>query len=107
MSLRIALLGMNKVGELGRVAKEEDGSIVEYPVEIAFISTNLDGKTTRITGSVCRARLATNRGKTNSSASFVANFLEEGGTSEVRNVVCYFKVAMCAGSLGMDLRDSR
>lgn len=53
MGLRIALLGMNKVGELCRVAKEEDGSVVEYPVEIAFISTNLDGKTTRITGSVC------------------------------------------------------
>lgn len=53
--MRIALLGMNKVGELRRVAKEEDGSIVEYPVEIAFVSTNLDGKTARITGSVCRA----------------------------------------------------
>jgi hypothetical protein len=61
MRLRIALLGMNKVRELGRVAKEEDRGVVEYPVEIAFISANLDGKTTRITGSVCRARLATNR----------------------------------------------
>ena len=107
MRLRIALLGMNKVGELGRVAKEEDGSVVEYPVEIAFIGTNLDGKTTRITGSVCRARLATNGGETNSSAGSVANFLEEGGTSEVRNVVCHFKVAMCTGALSMDLRDSR
>lgn len=107
MSLRIALLGMNKVGELGRVAKEEDGRIVEYPVEITFISTNLDGKTTRITSSVCRARLATDRGETNSSAGSVADFLEEGGTSEVRNVVRHFKVAMCAGTLSMDLRDSR
>jgi hypothetical protein len=107
MGLRITLLGMNKVGKLGRVAKEEDGGIVEYPVEITFISTNLDGKTTRITGSVCRARLATNRGETNSSAGSVANFLEEGGTSEVSNVVCHFKVTMCAGALSMNLRDSR
>ena len=107
MGLRIALLGMNKVGELGRVAKEEDGSVVEYPVEIALISTNLDGKTTRITGSVCRARLATNRGETNGSAGSVANFFEEGGTSEVRDVVCHFKVAMRAGAFSMDLRDSR
>ena len=53
--MRIALLGMNKMGELGRIAKEEDRSIVKYPVEIAFVSTNLDGKTARITGSVCRA----------------------------------------------------
>jgi hypothetical protein len=107
MRLRIALLGMNEVGEFGRVAKEEDGSVIEYPVEIAFISTNLDGETTRITGSVCRARLATNGGETNSSAGSVANTLEEGGTSEVRNVVCHFKVAMCTGTLSMDLRDSR
>jgi hypothetical protein len=107
MRLRIAFLGMNKVGELGRVAKEEDRSIIEYPIEIAFISTNLDGKTTRITGSVCRARLATNRGETNSSAGSVANFIEEGCTTEVRNVVCHFKVAMCAGALSMDLRNPR
>jgi hypothetical protein len=106
MRLRITLLGMNKVGKLGRVAKEEDGSIVEYPVEIAFISTNLDGKTTRITGSICRARLATNSGETNSSAGSVANFLEERGASEVRNVVCHFKVAMCTGALSMDLKHS-
>ena len=107
MRLWITLLGMNKVGELGRVAKEEDGSVVEYPVEIAFISTNLDGKTTRITGSVCRARLATNGGEANSSAGSVTNFLEEGGASEVRNVVRHFKVAVCTGALSMDLRDLR
>ena len=107
MRLRIALLGMNKVGELCRVAKEEDGSIVEYPVKITFVSANLDRKTTRITGGVCRARLATNRGETNSGAGSAANLLEEGGTSEVRNVVCHFKVAMCASALSMDLRDSR
>jgi len=107
MRLRIALLGMNKVGELGRVAKEEDGGIIEYPVEIAFISTNFDGKAARITGSVCRARLATNRGETNSGAGPVADFLEEGGTGEVRNVVCHFKVAMRAGTLSMDLKNPR
>lgn len=107
MGLRIALLGMDKVGELGRVTKEEDRSVVEYPVEITFLSTNLDGKTTRITGSVCRARLASNRGETNSSAGPVANFFEEGGTSEVGNVVRYFKVAMRAGAFSMNLRDAR
>jgi hypothetical protein len=105
MRLGIPLLGMNKVGELGGITKEEDGSVVEYPVEIALVSTNLDGKTTRITGSVCRARLATNRGETNSSARPVANFFKEGGTSEVRNVVCHFKVAMRAGAFSMDLRN--
>ncbi len=107
MRLRVALLGMNKVGELGGVAKEEDGCIVKYPVEIAFIGTNLDGKTTWITGSVGRARLATNCGETNSSAGPVANVFEEGGTSEIRNVVRHFKVAMRARALSVVLRVSK
>ena len=107
MRLRVALLGMDKVRKLGGVAKEEDGCIVKYPVKIAFVCANLDGETARITGSVCRARLATNCGETNSSASFVANLFEEGGRSEVSNVVCHFKVAVRAGALGMNLRGSR
>ena len=52
MCLRVALLGVNEVGELGGVTNEEDRGIVENPVEIAFVSANLDGKPTRIAGSV-------------------------------------------------------
>jgi hypothetical protein len=105
MRLRIALLGMNKVRELCGVANEEDGSIVEHPVEIAFVGANLDGKTTRIAGSVRRARLATNGGETNGSAGSVANIFEEGGGTEVGNVVRHFKIAMRASTLSVDLRN--
>jgi len=52
MRLRVALLGMDKVREFGGIAKEEDGSIVEDPVEIAFVGANLDGEPTGIAGSV-------------------------------------------------------
>ena len=52
MRLRIALLGMDKVRELGGIAKEENGRVVEDPVEIAFVGANLDGEPTRIAGSV-------------------------------------------------------
>lgn len=52
MRLRIALLGMDEVRELGGIAKEEDGGIVEDPVEIAFVGAYLDGEPTGIAGSV-------------------------------------------------------
>jgi len=52
MRLRIALLGMDKVRELGGIAKDEDGSIVEDSVEIAFVGANLNGEPTRIADSV-------------------------------------------------------
>jgi len=107
MRLRIALLGMDKVRELGGIAKEEDGSIVEDPVEIAFVGANLDGEPTRIAGSVRRARFATNGGETNGGAGLISDFLEKRGTGEVGNVVRHLKIAMRASTLSMDLGNSR
>jgi hypothetical protein len=43
---------MDEVGKLGGIAKEEDRSIVEDPVEVTFVGANLDGKPTGIAGSV-------------------------------------------------------
>jgi hypothetical protein len=37
MGLGVPLLSVDKVREFGRVADEEDGGVVEYPVEITFI----------------------------------------------------------------------
>jgi len=107
MGLRIALLGMDKVGEFGGIAKEEDGSVVEDPVKIAFIGADLDGKPTGIAGSVRRTRLGTDCGETNGSTGSLANFLEEGGAGEVGDVVRHLKVAMRASTLSMDLSNRR
>jgi hypothetical protein len=87
MCLRVALLGVNEVGELGRVAKEEDWSVVENPVEIAFVGANFDSETAGVTGSVCRATFSTNCRETDSSTSPVADLFEEGGTSEISDVM--------------------
>jgi hypothetical protein len=54
MGLRIALLGMDKVGEFGGIAKEEDRCVVKDPVEITFVRADLDGKPTWVTSSVRR-----------------------------------------------------
>lgn len=37
MGLRVSLLSVDEVRELRGVADEEDGGVVEYPVEVAFI----------------------------------------------------------------------
>jgi hypothetical protein len=37
MGLRVPLLGVDEVREFGRIADEEDGGVVEYPVEVTFI----------------------------------------------------------------------
>lgn len=40
--LRVAFLRVNENRELGRVSEEEDGSIVENPIPIAFFRIQLD-----------------------------------------------------------------
>lgn len=107
MRLRVALLGMDKVREFGGIAKEEDGSVVEDPVKIAFVGADLDGKATGIAGSVRRTRLATDCGETNGSTGSVTDPFEEGGAGEVGDVMRHLKVAMRAGTLCMDLSSSR
>ena len=41
MGLRVALLGVDKRSELGRVANEEDRGVVEDPIEVAFLCLDL------------------------------------------------------------------
>lgn len=103
MCLRVALLGVNEVGELGRVTNEEDWRIVENPVEIAFVCANFDSKAAGVTGRVCRATFSANCREPDSSTSLVANLFKEGGTSEISDVMGHFEVAVRASALGMDL----
>ena len=44
MCLGIPLLGVDEMRELGGIAKEEDGGVVEYPIEVSFFSLDLDRK---------------------------------------------------------------
>jgi hypothetical protein len=49
---RVSLLRMNEIGELDRITDEEDWGIVHHPITISLFSVELDGKSTRVTGSV-------------------------------------------------------
>lgn len=53
MSLGVTLLGVDEVREFDGVPDEEDGSVIEHPVKVALLSSNLEGKSTGITGGIC------------------------------------------------------
>lgn len=54
MSLRVTLLAVDEMGEFGGISDEEDGSVVENPVKVALLRSDLEGKATWVTGSVRR-----------------------------------------------------
>jgi hypothetical protein len=101
--LRIPLLGVDEVGEFGGVTKEENRSVVEHPVPVAFVCPQFDSKATRIASGIGRARFTTDGGETDSSANLLAHRFEESGISDVAEVVSDLKVTMSASTLGMDL----
>ena len=46
--LRIPLLSMNEMGELGRITDEKDWGVVEYPIEVSFLRLDLDRKSLNV-----------------------------------------------------------
>ena len=57
--LGVALLSMDEDREFRRVTEEEDWSIVEYPVPIAFLGIEFEGEASRISGRVGAPFLST------------------------------------------------
>jgi hypothetical protein len=64
------------------ISKEEDRSVVGDNIPVAFVGAELDRETTRISGTVVRARLATNSGESSSDGTLLA-LLENVGHAEV------------------------
>ena len=79
VGLRVTLLGVDEVGELGGVTKEEDGCVVEDPVPVAFFRPELDCEATGITSGVSRTRLATDSREADRCARLRADLGEELG----------------------------
>ena len=126
MRLRVTLLSMDEHGEFRRVTEEEDRGVVLHEdaaaevslhfqstcpsdiethvdvVPVTLLGPNLDGEAARVAGRVGRSALATNSRETSSGARLVANFAEEFGAGEVRDVVGDLKYAVSSASLGVD-----
>jgi len=93
---------VDEVRELGRVTDEENGCVVKHPVEVALLSLELNGKSTRIAGSVSGTALSTDRGEANGSTGLVTDLVEKGGASEVWDIVGDLEVTVGTGTFCMD-----
>lgn len=102
VSLRVPLLSVNEMRELGRVTNEEDGGVIEDPIPVTFLSPELDSKATGVTGSVGRTGFTTDGGETHCSSDFLADFLEEGRGGDVSEIMSDLEVTVGAGTLSMD-----
>lgn len=76
VGLRITLLGMYEDREFRRVAKEEYGCIVKYPIPITLFCVKFEGKASRISGRVRRALLTADRGEARNAFGSLSNVTE-------------------------------
>ncbi len=108
MRLRVALLGVDEVWELGGVTNEEHGGVVEHPVPVALVGAQLERKATRIARGVGRPGLATDGGEPRGDAHLLADLPEQRLRGDVAQIVGDLEVAMRAGGFGVDntLRDT-
>jgi hypothetical protein len=96
---------VDKVGELGGVTNEEDGSVVEHPIPVTFLGLELESEPTRVTSGIGRAGFTTDGGDTGSDVNLLANALEEGTGGDVAQIMSDLEVTVGASSLGMDLHE--
>jgi len=108
VGLRVALLGVDEVRELCRVAEEEDGRVVEDPVHVALARLQLDGEASWVTGGVGGAGLATDGRESDGDRAFEALVGEAVCEADVLERLCALENTVGSGSLGVDdtLRDA-
>ena len=63
MSLGVPLLGVDEVGEFGGISDEEDRCVVEHPVKVALLRSDLEGKAAGITSGIRRSEFTTDSGE--------------------------------------------
>ncbi len=70
---RVALLGVDEVGELERVADEEDRSVVPDHVVVALFGVELDGEAAGVALRIRRAPLAADGGEADEDLGLLAH----------------------------------
>lgn len=98
----MALLGVDEVWELGGVAYEEDGGVVEYPIPVALVGAQLERKATGVTRGIGGAGFATDGGEARGDAHLLADLLEERLRGDVAQIMGDLEVAVRAGGFGVD-----
>ncbi|OQB99613.1 MAG: hypothetical protein BWX80_03632 [Candidatus Hydrogenedentes bacterium ADurb.Bin101] len=98
---RVALDGVIEVGELQRVAQEENGRIVADQVPVAFFRVEFRGETANITFRISGAPFARHGGKSGKSLRFLADFGKNLCPGIACNIVGHGKSAEGAGTFGV------
>jgi len=99
---------VDEVGELQRVADEEDRGVVPHEVVVALLGVELDREAARVALGVGRALFAPHRGEASDDLRALAHRGQEFGTRVAGHVVGYLEVTVGPGPLGVDhpLRDA-
>ena len=97
-----ALLRVDEVLKLGRVADEEDRCVVADQVVVALLGVELEGKTARVAVGIGIALLTRHRGEAGKHGRALAHLVEEGSLGPRRNVRGHLEVAEGAAALGVD-----
>jgi hypothetical protein len=80
----IALLAVNKVGELNGILNEENRSVVADHVVVTFFGVVLNGEATRVTVAVVRATLTGDSWETKEDWSLLSDLVHELGFAEAK-----------------------
>ena len=97
----VALDGVVEVGELQRVAQEEDGGVVAHEVPVALFGVELHGKAADIALGIGSAALTGHGGEAHEALGLLAHLAEDGGTGVLSDVVCHGEGAIGACALGV------
>mmetsp|Transcript_10322 Transcript_10322/g.32898 ORF Transcript_10322/g.32898 Transcript_10322/m.32898 type:complete len:253 (+) Transcript_10322:594-1352(+) len=101
VAARLALLRVDEVGELERVADEEHWGVVADHVPVAFLGVELDCKAARIAGGVGRAGLPTDGGEADEDGGFLANLVEKVSVGVLCDVLGHLEHALGAVAFGV------
>ena len=98
---RVAFVGVDQVGELQRVAHEEDRRVVAHQVPVALLGVELDGEAPDVPLGVGRAALAGHGGEPDEEVGLFAHRREELRLGAARDVVGDREGAVGPGALGV------
>src|SRR5277367_681830 len=97
----MALLAMDEIGKLKRVADEEHGRVVADHVPISVLGVELKRKAPDVALGIRGASLACDCGETDQQVRLLSDAVEQAGFAISRNVVRHGKYAVRAGSLSV------
>src|SRR6202167_2639764 len=98
----MALLGVNEVGKLQRIAHKEDGRVVAYQIPVAFLGVVLHSKTAHVALRIGRAQFAGDSGEPEKAGSLLAELREQPGAGVLSDVVRNGQRAVSTPTLCVD-----